>query len=165
MHALFFGMKRAYHGTLRIMREPLKVYQLTAARFDMLWVLYRSPFQSARQSMLRRELGVTAPTVSRMVKSLEALGFVRTEHDGFDRRQRLVTLTKKGLYQIRAAAYWFIRRKFAQLTINCALGREEWRSYGRVVFPAMCVFEDLLYCIREAFGDRARLHYPWHPDD
>jgi DNA-binding MarR family transcriptional regulator len=167
MHALFFGMKRAFHGTLRILRKPLKGYGLTAARFDLLFVLSSSCSQSARQSMLRRELGVTAPTVTRMVKSLEALGLVSTKRDSFDRRQRIVQLTKTGLDRIRAAIECFIQGRVAKRILDRALGRHGLRGHsrGHAIFLRMCDFEHLLGCIREMCGDSAKLHYPWHPDD
>ena len=37
MNAIFFGLKRAYHGTLRIYRRALANLGLTAARFDLLY--------------------------------------------------------------------------------------------------------------------------------
>jgi DNA-binding MarR family transcriptional regulator len=167
MHALFFGTKRAFHATLHILRKPLKGYGLTAARFDMLWVLQETCFQSARQSTLRKKLGVTAPTVSRMVKSLEALGLVCTRRDTYDRRQRIVQLTKAGLASIRAAAECFIERRVAKRILDRAFGRhgQRGKSWTEVIFGRMCDFEYLLGCIRETCGDSATLHYPWHPDD
>jgi DNA-binding MarR family transcriptional regulator len=167
MHALFFGMKRAFHATLRILRKPLKGYGLTSARFDLLFVLSSSCGESARQSKLRKELGVTAPTVSRMVKSLEALGLVRTERDPFDRRQRIVELTKTGLARIRAAIACFIGGRIPRKILDRALGRHRPgnQSRSQTIFLRMCDFEYLLGCIREMCGDSAKLHYPWHPDD
>jgi DNA-binding MarR family transcriptional regulator len=165
MHAVFFGTKRAFHATLRILRKPLKGYGLTAARFDLLWVLSQACF-ATRQSKLRKELGVTAPTVSRMVKSLEALGLVRTERDRYDRRQRCVELTKAGLATIRAAAECFIRgrigKRILQRAFACGVvGARRTEA----VFQCTSETEDMLRCIRQMCGDTATLHYPWHPDD
>ena len=39
MDAIFFGLKRAFHGSLRIARFALTALGLTAARFDMLYAL------------------------------------------------------------------------------------------------------------------------------
>ena len=39
MHAIFFGLKRAHHGTLRITRRALIALGLTAARFDLLYAV------------------------------------------------------------------------------------------------------------------------------
>ena len=167
MHALFFGTKRAFHATLRILRKPLKTLGLTSARFDLLWILQRSCDASARQSKLRKELGVTAPTVSRMVKSLEALGIVRTERDWYDRRQRIVRLTREGLARIRAAIECFMRGRIPRKILDRAFGHngERGKSRAEVIFLRMCEYEELLRRIRDMCGDTARLHYDWHPDD
>jgi DNA-binding MarR family transcriptional regulator len=79
MNANFFGLKRAFHGTLRITRASLTKPGLTAARFDMLYALPRDSQrfeQGMWQSDLRRQIGVSRPTVSRMLGSLEQLGLV-----------------------------------------------------------------------------------------
>jgi DNA-binding MarR family transcriptional regulator len=168
MHALFFGMKRAFQSTLRITRKELKDFGLTAARFDMMWTLVGPAAGYLRQSDLRRELGVTAPTVSRMVKSLQALGYVRAERCRFgDRRQCLVQLTELGIQRIREAAKFFIDGRVAQRIVDDILGRcpERGRLRAQVIFSRTCDFEDMLGWTRETCGDRARLHYPWHPDD
>ena len=54
------------------------------------------------QSRLRKELGVTAPTVSRMSKSLAQLGLVTRKRERYgDRRQVTITLTKKAFALLR----------------------------------------------------------------
>src|SRR4029077_5764769 len=96
MHAIVFGTKRAFHGALRVTRKPLLSLGLTAARFDLLSALRtRAPVETAcgamvLQSELRR-------MVSRMLRSLEALGLVtRSRPQYVDRRQRVVSLTERG---------------------------------------------------------------------
>src|SRR5581483_6609271 len=96
VHDTFFATKRAFHGILRITRRPLAALGLTPARFDMLYVLYAGMGQWALQSTIRRLLGVTAPTVSRMLRSLEQLGFVKRMRCEVDKRDRVVELTELG---------------------------------------------------------------------
>jgi DNA-binding MarR family transcriptional regulator len=165
MHAIFFGAKRAFHATLRILRKPLKSHGLTPARFDLLWILHGASC-GAHQSTLRKMLGVTAPTVSRMVKSLEALGLVRTERGRCDRRQRYVELTKAGIERMRAAAECFIRGRIGKRILRRALLRG-WTGGSRTdeVFRRTSELEEMLCCVRIMCGDTATLHYPWHPDD
>jgi DNA-binding MarR family transcriptional regulator len=169
MHALFFGTKRAFHATLRILRKPMKTFGLTPARFDLLFILTGSgsDLHYVYQSTLRKELGVTAPTVSRMVKSLQALGLVRSERHPGDRRQRIVQLTKAGLERIRAAIQCFHGGRIGRKILDRAFGRHRMRGMSKasVIFTRMCDYEDMLGWIREMCGDSARLHYPWHPDD
>jgi DNA-binding MarR family transcriptional regulator len=174
MNAIFFGLKRARHGTLRFMRPLLTRLGLTAARFDLLYALPQrtETWRGMRQSALRRRLGVSRATVSRMLASLEDLGVVQRERDRFDRRQKTVSLTQQGLDLIRRAKRIFIHGGLAQLSVDTALLAE----LGGVVTPnarhtkSRCLIEmnKLDWALRKfryTFGDFAKLRYPWRPDD
>jgi DNA-binding MarR family transcriptional regulator len=164
MNAIFFGLKRAYHGTLRVYRRALARLGLTAARFDLLYVAHEFKRHGVRQSTLRRELGVTAPTVSRMVASLEALGLVRRERSPGDRRQRFVILTKAGRRSIQRAIAVFVRSGRVQLAVDTALCPDRWYD-DEECFLAMDACERILRRLRHAYRDFAKLYYRWHPDD
>jgi len=172
MNANFFGLKRAFHGTLRITRASLGRLGLTAARFDLLYALphkFRKFEHGMLQSALRGQLGVSRPTVSRMLASLEQLGLVRRERDPSDRRQRVVALTRRGCSLIRTAERVFIHRGWAQLALDSAFDLGD-PDGGRWCDDIHCLFEmdaleGLLRRIRHAFADLATLDYPWHPDD
>jgi DNA-binding MarR family transcriptional regulator len=167
MHAAFFGLKRAYWGSLRVTRKKLTEMGLTAARFDLLYMLWESPKAPRRQRNLTRALGVTAPVVSRMLKSLRELGLVVRERDRLDRRGWVVSLTEEGLRRMGVAVRHFVR---------C---RNAWRHVERAFCPdlpagpkrksaalwIMCHLEDLLDRLRDGFGAGGTLYYPWHPDD
>jgi DNA-binding MarR family transcriptional regulator len=168
MNANFFGLKRAFHGTLRITRPSLTKLGLTAARFDLLYALPQDGQrfeQGMRQSDLRRQIGVSRPTVSRMLASLEQLGLVRRQRFAY-RRQRVVALTRRGLGLVRKAASLFISRGWAQLALDTALGQpgDRWCDDFQCLVH-METLQALLNKIRAAVGDFARLYYPWHPDD
>ena len=99
---------------MRITRRTFKAPHLTAARFDLLDSLASTRRGERRQSDLRRRLGVTAPTVSRMVKSLVALGYVTRTIAPEDTRQRYVTLTAEGRRRLWKARNVFIRSGWMQ---------------------------------------------------
>jgi DNA-binding MarR family transcriptional regulator len=175
MNAIFFGLKRAFHGTLRVTRWMLTRLGLTAARFDMLYAL---PHEGRRvgdgmwQSKLRRQLGVSRPTVSRMLASLEELGLVLRKRDSNDRRQVFVALTDAGRALIRNAERVFIHSGYIQLAVDTALGVEAggpamfsrwYDEYGCLMETE--TLEDLLDKVRCEFGDFAQLVYGWHLDD
>jgi DNA-binding MarR family transcriptional regulator len=165
MNAIFFASKRAYHGVLRVTRRPLQVLGLTAARFDMMYALM--PWDSSGpshlfQSELRALLGVSAPTVSRMLASLEKLGWISRRPDCVDRRQREVSLTEAGLACIRAAYRAIVRASMRLLYMAMTFG-ERWSA--NAAFVPMCELEAYLTCLRREYGDSATLAYPWHPDD
>jgi DNA-binding MarR family transcriptional regulator len=167
MNAIFFASKRAFHGVLRVTRRPLRSLGLTAARFDLMFALLRRDTArvggSTRQSDLRRTLGVTASVVSRMLRSLEALGWVRRTRPHSDRRQRDVTLTDPGRGRIRTAYKTLFRaaQRLVQQAIcfglHCDRNARFWH---------MATLEQYLDGMRLHYGDTASLYYPWgHPDD
>ena len=167
MHAGYFGLKRAYYGSLKVTRKKLADMGLTAARFDLLYLLAERPEQPRSQAKLIRILGVTPPVVSRMLKSLRERGLVeRTRHDR-DRRKWLVTLTTSGRALIRRAMDLFIlckrgwRRFERGLCPDLAPGRER----ADTAFWLMCDLEYLLDTLRRGFDAGGTLYYPWHPDD
>jgi DNA-binding MarR family transcriptional regulator len=163
MNAIFFGCKRAFHGCLRITRPWITRLGLTAARFDMLTAISRYPMGPFQRD-LREMLGVCRATISRMLRSLEALGLVERRRCDTDRRQLHVTLTPAGLDCLREATDVLVDSGAAQLAVDSAL------TCGKVYDESLCLTqmdltESLLQRIRDAFGDIAQLHYPWHPDD
>jgi DNA-binding MarR family transcriptional regulator len=171
MNANFFALKRAYHGTLRITRASLARLGLTAARFDLLYALPHGPrdFEPRTlQRSLRGQLGVSRPTVSRMLASLEERGLVRRTRDLFDRRQRVVALTVPGRALIREAERVFFRSGWAQLALDTALDFPP--PGGSWCDDVHCFFQmdklaGLLQRLCVTFGDVATLYYPWRPDE
>jgi DNA-binding MarR family transcriptional regulator len=166
MHTVFFGLKRAHHATLGLTRHALKRLGLTAARFDMLFALKPHRF-GLRQSHLRRLLGVSRTTVSRMLASLEQLGLLTRKLSLSDRRTRDVHLTPQGRARITLAHRRFTRSGWAQLAVDSALGTEgayRWYRDGDSI-QATALIDGLLGQVRRVFGDRATLVYPWEPDN
>ncbi len=176
MNAFFFGAKRVFHGAVRVLRKPfLSVAPgLTSARFDMMYALSRRTYDhrrfgigKMRQSELRRKLGVSAPVVCRMLRSLEQLGWVtrrRLKVGAYeDRRQFEVTLTRSGLACVREAYALLFRAAERVVTrAVCFGGRGEGRSW----FAPMATLESYLASLRAYSKDTAAVCYPWgHPDD
>jgi DNA-binding MarR family transcriptional regulator len=172
MNSIFFDMKRAYHATLRVGRGRLRDMGLTAARFDLLFALTdegrkRGPL--IYQSVLRRILGVTRPTVSRMLQSLEKLGFVRRRRSDVDRRQVEVRLTAGGWIRIRSAYRSLTVSGWSLVALERVLSGASVEGNDDLV-AAFCPFlhlgaieepQDFLTRIRRGFGDFATLDYPW----
>ena len=164
MNAILFGMKRAFQASLRFTRSAVAAFGLTAARFVMLYAIKGSyKIHDVRQSDLRRSLGVTAPTVSRMLRSLEKLGFVsRVRPTSGDTRQRIVSLTIAGLACIRRAFRSLVRRHTVRRAFDAVLTVGQPPSAWLVETETA---ESVCWQIRRGFGDIATLGYPWHPDD
>jgi DNA-binding MarR family transcriptional regulator len=167
MHIIFFGLKRAHHATLRLTRHSLASLGLTAARFDLLYAV-KQRRKGVTQSALRKLLGVCRATVSRMLGSLEKLGLVRRSISAFDRRRKVVELTNRGKWRVARAHHEFVRSGWAQLAVDSALGAEgrSYRWYDEDdCIEATSLLDGLLRSVREGFGDRATLQYPWDPDE
>ena len=163
MHEASFGMKRAWQSSVRATRYLFADVGLTAARFDMLYVLRDG--KSTLQKRVRLALGVNRATVSRMLASLEQLGLVARKRTIIDRRTRLVTLTEEGARRIRLAIRRLMSSGAAQLAFDTALAADGWHDDNEC-FLAMDGFERFLRRVRRTFGDFATLYYPWgHPDD
>lgn len=177
MNAFSFSLKRAFHSSLRLTRSLIAAFGLTAARFDMLFAI-RRPCEEPNcrfmccgvmQRDLVRTLGVSAPTVSRMLRSLEKLGLVVRERLARDTRQLRVFLTSAGRARVDDAYAELECSGAIELAYECALSppcsySNTWALEGPR-FEALMIADDVLNKIRHAFRDRATLHYPWHPDD
>ena len=162
MNAIMFGCKRAYYSCLHVTRRPLRVIGLTAARFDMLYALWREGIccLSLTQRELRERLGVSSPVISRMLRSLEELGWVVRRRPQYgDGRTREISLTADGRKTIEDAHRALRRAAMRAMSEALSFGRP------RNAFWNMCMFEGYLDGVRKDFFDRARLHYAWHPDD
>ena len=163
MHVIFFGLKRAYHGALRVTRRGLVRLGLTAARFDLLYIVQKAG-QMMTQRELRSALGVSGPTVSRMLGSLEERGLVHREVSDLDRRERNVMLTNAGRRCVRKAARSLIHTGHVQLAIDAALCADRWHN-PTASRTANCACDGILRRLRRAFGDIATFSYPFTDGD
>ena len=159
MHALFFGLKRAYWGTVAKSRKLLHRYSphLTAARFDLMHKVRGYPFRIL-QSELREVLGVSRPVLTRMLKSLVELGWVTRERGIRDRRTYEIGITEAGRRVIEAAYRGMVESMRAARWVNQALvGRENWPDPCRS-FERMGTFDWLLRLVRTFFNAGGTLH-------
>jgi DNA-binding MarR family transcriptional regulator len=105
------------------------------------------------QNRIRKELGVSAPTVSKMLRALERDGFVRRSRLPFqDRRQVLVELTRKARGLLRRVYLKIIRPGvvwFALYTTFFMRGED------------VGMLHDLCDELRRKLGHRAKFNYPW----
>jgi DNA-binding MarR family transcriptional regulator len=156
MHPVFFGLKRAYYSTLGLTRRTLRKMGLTAARMDMLYVIHKRGRYPTLQGQLWRTLGVCPSVVSRMLKRLEAIGYVERDVVTNDTRRRTVTLTTQGRARVLRAIRQFIGWGYAELALRSVLEPRRWNSewYTHV---AVSQLQEYLRLVRLGFGDRASL--------
>jgi len=159
------------------------VPHMTAARFDLLTLVYR---ESPSQSALRKKLDLCRATVSKMLQRLEDLGFVTRKRDCVDRRQVNVKLTKTGRQRLfeafelvltKGMVYRKIQRRFvrdgrrARLAAKPSVG--PWmprHKRGLGDYIRYCVYEhyEKVHALAHEFGDRAGIvhksPFPDHDD-
>ena len=167
MHAILFGLKRAYWGSIANSRRPLDDHRphLTAARFDMMRAVQAHPLSFILQSQLRHVLGVCRPVVTRMLKSLVELGWLTRKRSVIDRRTYDVRLTEEGAKMIEFAHYRFVRSMRARRWVHQALlGMDRWPN-KRAAFAAVEALERWLNRLRTEWMAGGTLVYPWHPED
>jgi DNA-binding MarR family transcriptional regulator len=114
MHHLLFALKRGYHRGLAKAVPFARRFELTPARYDVMFVLFTEgmPAQmrvippQTTQMDLRRALGVSRETVRRLLVALEQRGYIirsRIPRGEGDRRTRMVVLTDLGRSLVRRA--------------------------------------------------------------
>ncbi len=162
MHPLWFQIKRAHHRIVAFGKHVLRRFSLTPSRFDLLYVVYKRwmfqkrLYDAPAQTDLCRILGVTAATVSRMVRSLEELGIVRRFGNPVDRRTKQVTLTDEGLALFQAAFDHVFRKTIVDLACQRAFGEPS----EPMVLAVIRAKRDA-QTVAKGFGDTSLLSYDW----
>jgi DNA-binding MarR family transcriptional regulator len=160
MDRLSHQLKRADQRMLAYQRLLLTPFGITPARYTMLYAIFRRGMDLGAkrrvmdQSDLRRSLGVTAPSVSVMVRSLEALGLVeRRKWLANDRRQIMVILTLKAMRLLRRIDRRIIRPGVLWIAARTLLGGAD--KLGAILW--------WLEKLRAGLRDSARFAYPPNP--
>jgi DNA-binding MarR family transcriptional regulator len=166
MNSVFFGFKRAYYGTLRGTRPHLKRLGLTAARYDVLALLER--FGAMLQREVRASLNVAAPTVSRMLKALEALGLIARSRPS-DRRQREVRLTFRGRTKLDEVNAWTFcsgpEDTNASDSPFVEISTVDGFWYDVLLDESFVEYLELTERKCKELGPRFGPYHYWHPDD
>jgi DNA-binding MarR family transcriptional regulator len=145
---------------VEVSKRLVREFELTPARFDLLRVIWAHTPQPVLQSKLCTLLGVSAATVSRMLISLEKLGFVERQEWKVDARNLLVSLTDWGFNQVDDALITLV-----------GMGRAEFMARRGVAFePRLAelrlrVLQKHLNSMRRIYGDDAPFVDPWRNDD
>lgn len=155
MHPMFFGIKRVHLRTLAVSRTLLAEFLLTPARFDLMRVVELHS-DGIVQRNIQYLLGVSAPTVSRMLKALELLGMIRRKRREADRRCVDVHITEVGRYFVGLARDELIESGIAQRFALRGLARKP-----RTARPQLTLLQRFLSSIRKAYGDSPLFPHPW----
>ena len=167
MHQIFFLCKRSYWGIQNKLRWPLKdKFDITPARVDMLYAIEKSRYavSEKEQRRLTKKLGVTRSVVSRMLRAMEALGWISREKAEYDRRMWLVSITELGQELLDRVMKRFVKSGRVAHWVYVGLLYEWWNRDLR--FWRLIYFEDELRGFRAMFNGGGTLYYPFgHPDE
>lgn len=138
MHAIFFGLKRAHHRVIYgVSRALLRATEtsLTPARFDLLDLVLRHGGSVAQWKLIEL-LGVTGATVSRMLKSLEKLKFVKRGRWDSDARYVIVELTREGRRRVKKVRRQIVDSGIVARIVQSALTPPRARAESAGTRPA-----------------------------
>ena len=162
MHEMFFTLRRGFHTSNQFLCRMLQPFGITPARLDLLHAIDDLKVRP-RQTWLAKWFGVTAATMSKLVRALEGLGLVERARDPADARAFRISLTQRGLRLLRRVRREIQGSGAAEFAAMSAVAWTWWD--GDQAFLQMEAFDGALHRIRRQFGDIAGFHYPWHPDD
>jgi DNA-binding MarR family transcriptional regulator len=129
--AIVFPLRRALQSAEEHRSAILSRYGLTPASLDLLVALRRvGPPYASKPSGLARHLVLTAGGVSQRLERLQDAGLVTREISAEDRREVIVTLTKKGIDLLDR----FIPEYMAhELKLLCQLSTNERATLSRLL--------------------------------
>ncbi|MBD8032368.1 MarR family transcriptional regulator [Solibacillus sp. Sa1YVA6] len=96
MNELFHMFFQQNRYLVNKLNEVLKPHGLFSSQWTILFLLHQDGPMSL--TAIWKYLNVEAPTVTRTVNRLETLGWVERQY-GMDKREKIISLTKKGLEQ------------------------------------------------------------------
>ena len=153
---MFFGVKRLHLRILAGRRELLAGSGMTPARYDMLRVI-DAQLDGMPQGNLAYLLGVCGQTVSRMLRSLEKLGFVVRTRMARDKRRIHVELTPLAAACLVEADMELFESGASE---DMAL-RGFMQSDVIVAWKNLRAFRRCLCRLRRAHGDTTPFEEPW----
>jgi DNA-binding MarR family transcriptional regulator len=178
MHAMSFALKRAHLQAVAFGRKAVgHIEGMTPARFDLLYLLRRveilykpacHPLDGARaQVELCRDLGLHRSTVSKMLKRLEQMGWIRRTRCLLDKRINNVALTELGLRAIwRAMRRVFRgkkipRRAYEEIFRGREMSPSEGPSAGGKRHVVLIIYDAyrMIRAVARHFGDGSFVWY------
>lgn len=119
--SLFLDLQWAYRDMQKGFDKVLQEYQLSESRFIILMFLKRAENQQLLPTEIARKLGATKATVSKLLNSMAALGWVDKSVSELDRRATNIQLTAAGaqkLEEFLPANFKTVETIMAHLTIE-----------------------------------------------
>ena len=149
MDDIFFQAKRSHLAVNRWALFKLREFGVTPARFDLMRLIYDRNFRWV-QSQLRARLGVARATISRMLRSLERLGWIERKPNPFDRRTRDCVLTYEGRRIVASVMSALIWPRVIATVVDAALGGDVAKERSAVEWLVRRLL--IAFAIRRAYA-------------
>lgn len=173
MNLVQFQVKRAHWRLWDFEAKLLAPFGTTPARLDMLQCI--AEHGAPTQAVLMWKLGLAAATVSKMLKLLDAQGFVLRDVDPGDLRRRIARLTEKARGLLQRVRRVLLRSGIAtkaqarclvdiplnpQLVMRLVAGtrRVQWALEDRAVFVPEAGTPDNVDLVRSFVGEELSLY-------
>jgi DNA-binding MarR family transcriptional regulator len=159
MHAVFWGTHRAALCAIKVAKRMTTQFGLTPSRFHMLAAIRSEERQWFPQRGLRELLGVTAQTISRMLKSLIERGFLVKRVMEEDRRRRELAFTRAGKVRFSNAFKVIVEAGLATHVAARAVTDMGWPSTPEKRAAAIVQFKAVVDEFRYGLLDTALFDY------
>jgi DNA-binding MarR family transcriptional regulator len=168
MHAVTFQIKRAHLRGVIFGRKAVekKLPDMTPARFDLLYAIRKDSADAlvtrlcgyaSRQDLIWKALGLHPSTVSKMIKRLVQLGWLRVERRApEDERTNVVYMTKDGVRVLQRAMRIIFRQRIHLKHFEDLF--KAWRPDVHVL-EAIDGFWSTVDHVARRFGDTSDVEY------
>ena len=163
MHGVFWGTHRAALCAVKVCRRMTPQFGLTPSRFHMLSAIQSEQREWFPQRGLRELLGVSAQTISRMLRSLVERGFLVKRVVEADRRRRELAFTRAGKARFSSAFTVIVEAGLGTHVAGRALTDLGWPSTPEKRAAAIAQFKAVVDEFRYGLLDTALFDYS--PDD
>jgi DNA-binding MarR family transcriptional regulator len=163
MHGVFWGTHRAALCAIKVAKRMTTQFGLTPSRFHMLAAIQSENADWFPQRGLRALLGVTAQTISRMIRSLVQRGFLVQRVVAADRRRRELAFTRAGKARFSNAFSVIVEAGLGTHVAGRALTDLGWPSTPEQWAAAIAQFNGVVNEFRFGLVDTALFDYS--PDD
>jgi DNA-binding MarR family transcriptional regulator len=159
MHGVFWGTHRAALCAIKVAKRMTTQFGLTPSRFHMLSAIRSEQREWFPQRGLRELLGVTAQTISRMLKSLIERGFLVKRVMEEDRRRRELAFTRAGRARFSNAFNVIVEAGLGTHVAERALTDAGWPSSAEKRAAALVEFKAVVDEFRYGLLDTALFDY------
>jgi DNA-binding MarR family transcriptional regulator len=156
-----FSVKRVFRRSVQLGEMMTSCYGLTPARFDLMRAIECQRRKWLPLSDVRALLGVSGPTVSRMVKALVKRGYLERRRDPEDGRRRQVHITDLGRRALGCAVQHIVKSGYMREVTGRVVS--DYTDFGRATKAERALALEqmmaLLHTAQANLGDTSRFEH------